>query len=104
MSSTLLLASSSLRMNNSYTEKDNNDIDYKFIFEDTTKNICSSEYTQNWTHLFPKEHLYTSLKEGQIFHLNDGLHNNETFKVRIVKDYFRVGHGRFYHVWFRKIS
>ena len=102
MSSTLLLTSHSLRVNNSCTGKVNNDVNYMFIFEDTTKNPCSAEYTQNWTHLFPKEYPYTSLKEGQIFHLNDGLHNNETYKVRIVKDFYRMGHGKFYHVWFRK--
>ena len=104
MSSTLLLTSHSLRMNNSCTGKVNDDTDYMFIFEDTTKNMCSAEYTQNWTHLFPKEYPYTSLKEGQTFHLNDGIHDNDTFKVHIVKDYFRVGHGRFYHVWFQKNS
>lgn len=102
MSSTLLLTSHSLRVNNSCTSEVNDDIDYKFIFENTTKNPCSSEYTEDWTHLFPKKYPYTSLKEGQIFHLNDGLHNNETYKVRIVKDFYRMGHGRFYHVWFRK--
>ena len=48
--------------------------------------------------LFLKDYPYTSLKEGQIFH------DNDTFKVHIVKDYFRVGHGRVYHVWFQKIS
>ena len=103
MSSTLLLTSHSLRVNNSCTDKVNEYIDYKFIFEDTTKDPCSEEYTQNWTHLFPKEYPYISLKEGQTFHLNDGLHNNETFKVRIVKDFYRMSHGKFYHVWFRKI-
>jgi len=102
MSSTLLLTSHSLRMNNNCTRTVNNDIDYKFIFEDTTKNPCDAEYTQNWTHLFPKEYPYTSLKEGQTFQLNDGLHNAEIFKVHIVKDFYRMGHGKSYHVWFRK--
>lgn len=102
MSSTLLLTSHSLRVNNNCTGKVNNDVDYKFIFEDTTKNPCSVEYTQNWTHLFPKEYPYTSLKEGQTFQLNDGLHNGETFKVHVVKDSYRMGHGKSYHVWFRK--
>jgi len=73
-----------------------------FIFEDTTKNPWEVEYTQNWTHLFPKEYPYTSLKEGQIFHLNDGLYNGETFKVHKVKDFYMMGHGKFYQVWFRK--
>ena len=90
MSSTLLLTSHSLRVNNSCTDKVNNDVDYMFIFEDTTKNPCSVEYTQNWTHLFPKEYPYTSLKEGQTFQLNDGLHNGETFKVHVVKDSYRM--------------
>lgn len=102
MSSTLLMTSHSLRVNNGCTGKVNNDVDYMFIFEDTTKNPCSVEYTQNWTHLFPKEYPYTSLKEGQTFQLNDGLHNGETFKVHVVKDSYMMGHRKSYHVWFRK--
>jgi len=103
MSSILLLTSHSSRVNNSCTSKVNNDINYMFIFEDTTKNPWEAEYTQNWTHLFPKEYPYTSLKEGQTFQLNDGIHNGETFKVRVVKNSYMMGHGKFYDVWFRKI-
>ena len=101
MSSILLLTSHSVHVNKR-TSKLNNDVEYKFIFEDSTKNPWDAEHTQNWTHLFPKTYPYTSLKEGQTFQLNDGLHDGETFKVTDVRA-GQVFNKRYYNVWFIKI-
>lgn len=102
MSSTLLLMSSSLsRTFRSMTE--DHPTNYKFVYCDSTKHPWESNSTQDWTHLFPKEYPYTSLREGQTFQLKDGLHDKETFKVTTLKEGYRMGQGKYYWVWFIKI-